>query len=116
MNEAEAKGGDDATPAAESKAAAGLESFVPRTGLVYSEKAALAPILRNDRAASCPLVAAAAFETTPRRRRRRSSTVVRRCKPKLLPIRPQHVVRREQEEADAAAAADADADADADSR
>mmetsp|Transcript_14433 Transcript_14433/g.44653 ORF Transcript_14433/g.44653 Transcript_14433/m.44653 type:complete len:84 (-) Transcript_14433:191-442(-) len=83
MNEAEAKGGDDATPAAESKAAAGLESFVPRTGLVYSEKAALAPIL---------------------------------CKPKLLPIRPQHVVRREQEEADAAAAADADADADADSR
>jgi len=44
-----------------------LESFVPRTGLVYSEKTSLSPVL---------------------------------CKPKLMPIKPAHVARREREEDD----------------
>ena len=55
-------------PKVERKSDGKIPSFVPRTGLVYSEKTNLSEVL---------------------------------CKPKIMPIRPQHLVRKEQAELDA---------------
>lgn len=58
----------DPPPKSEKKDDGKIPSFVPRTGLVYSEKTNLSEVL---------------------------------CKPKIMPIRPQNLVRKEQAELDA---------------
>ena len=67
-------------PKVERKDDGKIPSFVPRTGLVYSEKTNLSEVL---------------------------------CKPKIMPIRPQHLVRKEQAELDAESDAEDDAGDDA---
>ena len=69
--------------------------FVPRTGLVYSEKTNLSEARR----------------ALPREPARRPSPPQVLCKPKIMPIRPQHLVRKEQAELDAEGEDDDDAEA-----
>ena len=68
---------------------------MPRTGLVYSEKTNLSE----------------ARGALPRGPARRPSPPQALCKPKITPIRPQHLVRKEQAELDAEGEDDDDAEA-----